>query len=862
MSGLFISVLNMSLTASYAALAVIIARQMLKKAPKIYSYILWGVVFFRLICPVSFESALSLIPGQTNPIPPDIIYRQNPVFTTGIRNVDIAANQFMQSSLLPVDPTDSVNPIGIVLEGGAYLWLIGIAVLLCWGVVSYFRLQLRVSNATLMRDNIYESDVIHTPFVLGFIRPRIYLPAGITLQETEYILQHEQTHLKRLDHLIKPLALLAVVVHWFNPLMWLSYVLMSRDMEMSCDESVMKNSELDIRTNYASSLLSLSMKQGGLLSPLAFGESNVKTRIKNILNYRRPGFWLTIIAAAAVLTVSFGVMANPATEEEANGVKGFLHYRTEYVGDAPKVGGIITLLSFPENIYYDGFELYTKSIPYALTVKLKTDPETRNFYTGALQEEPFIKNAVLLFSLIGNVEYVNFNLTDGTYDYLLQYTRDWADRLAGRDVREYSLSEKEFSRLMEILKNISISVVGGADKGTDRQITTPFSVKGVAAKVELLLEKIIATGPADSSNPYDYLDCQAFEELVLMGDPAREYMFDAFRKGHGDGLREYIMASACAKIMGIFNEEWGIGIDSGKEWFYKYSVSFEDTGFHVVDADYELFKDTASKPKLILPSHTNWQDMDDVIKNCILTMNRKAFLMGEKAITAYKIYRTEEESDVVNNYMLVNFHWFGFENGAFTPVSGSGGEPVRIRLKKTADGTYEMLEYRAAMDGGMWARSIREMFPEDLAAAVIPGDKKTTEELWEEEMLLAREYLQEIKRPGAPIIPKAVKDKTDRDAARAIYGVTAFRREFPDYNGRREILVNLGGKYPGMVVRCVLGTDCTPAGEGKHLVTLTKTWEVEINGVRPVSSWKYEVAGEQVKLIEEKDQDGLVASIK
>lgn len=308
MSRLFLIVLNMSITGSFVALAVMIARLLLKRTPKIFSYALWALVLFRLICPFSFESAVSLIPTNKEPIPQEIIYMQNPAINTGIKLIDNTVNNSIEESFSIVNQATNVNTVGNTIEIYAIIWLFGITVLLCYGFITYFRLKQRLSIATLVRDNIYETDLIKTAFVIGFIKPKIIIPINMSENEFDYIIKHEETHIKRFDYIIKPVAFLALIIHWFNPIIWVSYYLMAKDMEMSCDESVVKNNKEDIRVNYSSSLLALSANQGGLLSPLAFGEGNVKSRIKNVLNYKKPSFWIMILAVIIIVFVliSFG----------------------------------------------------------------------------------------------------------------------------------------------------------------------------------------------------------------------------------------------------------------------------------------------------------------------------------------------------------------------------------------------------------------------------------------------------------------------------------------------------------------------------------------------------------------------------
>ncbi|MGI6098094.1 MAG: M56 family metallopeptidase [Dethiobacteria bacterium] len=312
MSELFLSVLNMSLTASYVILFVIIVRLLLKKAPKFISYALWGVVAFRLIVPFSFESIFSLMPRNTNavPIPHDIIYQQSPKINSGIEVVD----SFVSQSLPAPTAGASANPLQIYVEIGAYIWALGIVALIVYSLVSVLILKRQLKSAQLIEQNIFEAKNLKTPFVLGLIRPKIYLPVGLKGEERSYILLHEQTHIHRKDHIIKILAFFILSIHWFNPLVWIAFILMSTDMELSCDEKVLKEMNEDIKKPYANLLLSLATGKHVLNgSPLAFGEGNVKGRIKNVLNYKKPRFWIIVISIIVVTVVGIGLMANPKT---------------------------------------------------------------------------------------------------------------------------------------------------------------------------------------------------------------------------------------------------------------------------------------------------------------------------------------------------------------------------------------------------------------------------------------------------------------------------------------------------------------------------------------------------------------------
>ena len=314
MSELFLSVLNRSLTASYVILFIIIIRLLIKKAPKVISYALWGVVAFRLIIPFSFESMFSLMPRNTNtvPIPHDIIYQQSPKINSGLDVVDSLVNESLPAPAIGA----SVNPLQIYIEIGAYFWILGIMILLIYSLVSGILLKRQLRSAELIEQNIFEAKNLKTPFVLGLLRPKIYLPVGFNDKERSYILLHEQTHINRKDHIIKMLAFLVLSVHWFNPFVWIAFMLMSMDMELSCDERVLKEMNEDIKKPYANSLLSLATGRHILNgSPLAFGEGNVKGRIKNVLNYRKPPFWIIVFALAIAAVVSIGLLTNPKEQK-------------------------------------------------------------------------------------------------------------------------------------------------------------------------------------------------------------------------------------------------------------------------------------------------------------------------------------------------------------------------------------------------------------------------------------------------------------------------------------------------------------------------------------------------------------------
>ena len=315
MSEVFLRIINMSISASFVVLAVLLLRLLLKKAPKWITVVLWGIVAVRLICPFSIESALSLIPSKET-VSPSIMTDPLPTINTGIPVINSAINPMIGQSLAPT-PGNSVNPLQIWIPVLTAAWAFGMAALLIYAVISYARIKKQIGTAVLLRNNIYQSENVESPFVLGIIKPKIYLPFGVDEKNLEYVVAHETAHIRRKDHLWKPLGFLLLVLHWFNPLMWLAYVLLCRDIELACDEKVIKALDHDGRADYSEALLTCSVNRRMITAcPIAFGEVGVKARIKSVLNYQKPAFWIILAAIITCVVVAVCFLTNPPQNQE------------------------------------------------------------------------------------------------------------------------------------------------------------------------------------------------------------------------------------------------------------------------------------------------------------------------------------------------------------------------------------------------------------------------------------------------------------------------------------------------------------------------------------------------------------------
>ena len=310
MNELFLKIINMSISASWLVLAVLILRFVLKKAPKWINVLLWGIVAIRLICPFSFESTLSLIPSAET-IPLNIGMDTTPTINSGISAINNAVNPIISQSNTPMAGA-SVNLLQITIGLYEYIWIFGMIALALYTAISYWRLRRKVDTAVRYKDNIFQSENVSFPFVLGIIKPRIYLPFKMNGQYLEYVVAHEQAHICRKDHWWKPLGFLLLMIHWFNPLMWLAYVLLCRDIELACDEKVIKELGNEQRGDYTQALVACSVNRRMIAAcPLAFGEVSVKERVKSVMNYKKPAFWVIIISVIVCVGVAVCFLTNP-----------------------------------------------------------------------------------------------------------------------------------------------------------------------------------------------------------------------------------------------------------------------------------------------------------------------------------------------------------------------------------------------------------------------------------------------------------------------------------------------------------------------------------------------------------------------
>ncbi len=541
-------------------------------------------------------------------------------------------------------------------------------------------------TATLVQDNIYESDRIGTAFVCGFVHPKIYVPVGVAHADLSFILEHERTHIRRYDYLIKPLAFFALILHWFNPLMWLSFALMNRDMEMSCDESVLHKMNPDAKGGYSSSLLALSVKRNGLFAanPLAFGESHVKTRIKNVLNYKKPKFWVIVLAVMATVVLIAAFTTNPKHEQPvANSYWGYsidalMDNKTPYVGNNVKVIGLIDAMPLPEGVVRAAVELKTSTLPYGITINYILNDYSGVLVNGAISGDAFYRNAIMLFSLIDNVDVINCNIADktGQHDgalYTITFTREMAETLVGEDVRPFAGSADTLKNLIDRISNASLGTNTVATLTADSQI-------------EKYLELIVSS-PSASSNPHDYIAVHQneYESILKMGEDALQYMLTQFEAGNAEGLRGQIMMQLCKEILGVRNNVADEYL-SPQEWYNALSIGQE---IKLPDFKYE-----------------GLDRIEALVYNT--EIDRKSyFKRGGFMVVAPKIFSSYEEEDLLKVFVTTYSASYQLFGNVLSPEGGSI-VPAAITYRQDGSGGYILEKYEQAQDGSYFSPSIKE----------------------------------------------------------------------------------------------------------------------------------------------------------
>lgn len=602
MQNIFTFVLNMSITSCYVILAVIIIRLFLIKAPKKYSYFLWSVVGFRLAIPVSFQSVFSLFSlapfdvstaqnntaGTMDYIPVNI--DPNAVSTNvnvGMANVNTIINDALYNASVNSDINITERFINIF----SYIWIIGVASIILYGIISYCVMRRNLSNAVWQKYNIYESDKVSSPFILGLISPKIYIPFGLDEKTYSYVIQHEKCHISRGDNYVKAIAFVLTAVHWFNPLCWLAFYLMSKDMETSCDETVLSKNK-NIKKEYSEALLSFAVEsRGHRISPLCFSENSIKSRIKNILSFKKPKMAVSIAVFILCLAVIVGCAANPvakhtivyptniseegeneSTQENASSVSASSEVNAEQEQAINEFIG--QTVNEREREKFDNrqrylFENYFDT-SYYLFEMINGDmngEDTDRYVTAyiyVVSESLIEKNNLLVeyFSAshpcaividIRGGEYVCENyVTPSQYEDDKQFADLYFTADAESEYNDFSADIA--SSVTSLKQQIYASVISDYNLDADKYIKTAF-------------ENIDIYGPLQSSNPNDYIDTDSDEYKCLINCSAytMKYIYTQFLKGGQTDIFGSFYRIIMDDIIG--GEALKVYADTGQDYF-------------------------------------------------------------------------------------------------------------------------------------------------------------------------------------------------------------------------------------------------------------------------------------------------------
>ena len=704
MSDLFIQLLNMSYQAGIVICFIILARYLLKliKAPKKFAYSLWGIALLRMLLPFSFESILSFLPKKTYPISTAIQYETIPHRNTGSAVINDTVGYLLPTT----QPLSSVNSIQLWILIAQMIWLLGICVLLIYNTVAFARIKYRLVGSINLEDQVYLADHLETPIVLGLINPRIYLPTGLASNEMEYILQHERAHLKRQDNLWKLLGFITVSVHWFNPLAWIAFSLGCRDMELSCDEYVMKTSKQDIRKEYSASLLRLSVRSTGLSgTPLAFGEGGIKERIKNVLHYKKP----TAIAVAAAFIImiflAVGLLTNPESNVKSNNrsLKKAVQSITE------------EQVALNEVVPFAWTSVYTFD-PY---LSVEVQEKIIGFQSDKLQETVSEGMVQLVF-------------VDG--DQVVSSICAYADQLGySIDLRGEGIDYKVMNinyRRITYNEDAIFSVKSSGD------IVALYYVKSRNQLDSVVADPITEENNAEDNTAADHMTA----DHITIGNSISSYaMFGAPQEVIDEMLETYAqMELSPTSDKPELEKELSVTLSNGDITVIRFSIDSKgvvtlsddnninyyrcENGASIYQRIKEIYNNSRNGEGYDSGIYQETSDLEKAVSQAILSQNQGKASTYDIALEAHTTFKVETDHNSVTVYAMALHQEF---SNTATSITEEGGShmPVAITFDRKKDGTYVLQEYWRPVDGSNYASSIADKFPADIYEEAVDTQK-------------------------------------------------------------------------------------------------------------------------------------------
>lgn len=560
MEAVFLSLVNLSMTAGRLVLAVLALRLLLRRAPKSILCAMWGLVGLRLLCPVSIESPLSLIPSVQT-LPETVLTAAQPEIYSGVAVIDRVVNPVLTNTLAAA-PGESVNPAQVLAGMLPWIWLLGMVGMLGYALFTTLRLRRRVSTAVRLEQGVKQSEYVKTPFVLGLIHPTIYLPFHMESADAVHVLAHERAHIRRGDPWWKVLGFVLLAIYWFHPLMWVAYFFLCRDMEAACDEAVIRGLSREGRQGYAEALLRLSAAVPGLHAcPLAFGEVGVKTRIKGVMHYKKPGFWIVTLAVLAAMVVAVCFLTSPAAEKTPE-ITLLPAENAETVQQQPQEQPEAPVVEEENEAAQAEEDPLEAAITAAIFQRNEPIFENTTVRTAAFQcfdqqelafdSDPPLPNQLTLY---GNALYLGFSVEDGILHQtegsnipvaitfsceeegyeLVEYWQPGDGTYYAPDIRakfpaeaaELALSDQPY-----LLSQFQLCYAQAVEEsGVDPDVA-----------IEAYLQEL-ASEPSTSSNPQDYLEANpvAYRELTYYGAYTVAYCTAQLAQENQNDLRGRLM---------------------------------------------------------------------------------------------------------------------------------------------------------------------------------------------------------------------------------------------------------------------------------------------------------------------------------
>ena len=721
MNDLFLKIINMSISASWLVLAVLLLRFVLKKAPKWVNVLLWGIVAVRLAFPFSIESALSLIPSAET-VPMDIEMAVQPTINSGVPVINSMVNPMLSSFAPPQDVLTSANPLQIWIPIFSILWIAGIAALLLYTVVSYWRLRRKVSEAVILRDNIFQSENVASPFVLGVFRPKIYLPYNMGGQDLNHVVAHEQAHIRRRDHWWKPLGFLLLTIHWFNPLMWLAYVLLCRDIELACDEKVIKVLGNEQRADYTQALVACSVNRRVIAAcPLAFGEVGVKERVKSVMNYKKPAFWVVVLAVIACVVVAVCFLTDPEQDSYTLRIVVPAGSQDDFVYSDEEVsttGNSIVIwsgegLDDTEVLLFPVDE--TTETGYTATYLTHGMPvefdavKDEWFKVGINMQNPTDEDIVVYVE----VENVEIRISDESAPnritfkaevleiheeyFLVAPEASWA--LNSADQIEVPLMNMDPALEPQIGDIIEVSYSGEILETYPARLKEVYSIRVVAETTKLTLDDVIIL----SQYGYD-LSWSDFEN------------YDYIETGSGLYIRVYVINEMYELWIG------GGSPDSDPMYIYLALADDLDTRIDIRDGGVTEFIGADHSEVLLAKA----------INEAILAENKPSkpdglyhcasfVLLDQQELSGTPAVGSSDHIKLVTVYGLALHQGFGYSGGTFHDAAGSH---IAVAITfEVVDGKYVLKEYWTPRDGSYYVQDIRDKFPDEIEDEALDTQK-------------------------------------------------------------------------------------------------------------------------------------------